>query len=207
MKKNKSIIWTTIIIAILCVLVFVVWRKTKNESIEIKTDEVSDNNENRNETPSDQQNVDTIPLEEYLELFKSEFPDKVYLTREPESVPSLVLNGESLSDKHILMNNGAILPPINGHAYSYKRISDEILWLISFKVGRYGGASDIFLHVLNENHDSLENSYLLSNSFGEDGYFSYQNGEFINDSTFQYKKVWNDEKFKKDSLSGVHIIR
>lgn len=207
MKKSKIIIWSMIFIAILIVVALVFGKNNSNQFDLSNIDEVVEEKGNFHEVNNEQQNVNAIEFDEYLELFTEEFPAKVYLTREPEGVPSLILNGESLSDKYILMNNGSIIPPITGHSHSYKRVNDEIVWLITYKIGQYGGASDIFLRVINENLDSLAGTYLLSNSFGEDGYFSYQNGEFINDSTFHYKKVWNDEDFKTDSLSGVHYIR
>ena len=207
MKKPKTLIWTLTIILILSIVVIVIGKNDTKQLDLSNIDEVVEELEGNNEVKIVDQNLNAIEFEEYLELFTNEFPSKVYLTREPEGVPSLILNGESLSDKYILMDNGSIISPINGHAYSQKRLNDEVVWLITYKVGRYGGASDIFLNVINENLDSLSGTYLLSNSFGEDGYFSYQNGEFINDSIFQYTKTWNNEDFKTDSLTGVHIIR
>ena len=65
----------------------------------------------------------------------------------------------------------------------------------------------MILNVINEELDTIANIYPLANSFGEDGYFSYQNGEFINDSTFQFIRGWNDENYKTDSLSGLQIIK
>jgi hypothetical protein len=207
MKKSKIIIWTTIIITILSVIVLVIGKNNSNQLVSSKIDEVVEEKKESSEVKIKHQNVNAIEFEEYLELFTNEFPTKVYLSREPEGVSPIILNGELLSDKYILMNSGSVFPPINGHAHSYKRVSDEVVWLITYKVGRYGGASDIFLNVINENQDSLSGTYLLSNSFGEDGYFSYQNGEFVNDSTFQYKKAWNNKDFETDSLTGIHKIR
>jgi hypothetical protein len=196
-----------ILIAILSVIVLIIGKNNSSQPEVSNTNETIQLQEESNEAKIEHPTVNAIALEEYLELFTHEFPTKVYLTRAPEGVPSLVLNGESLNDKYILMKNGIILPPINGHAYSYRRAGNGTVWLMTFKVGQYGGASDIFLNVINENLDSLAGTYLLSNTFGEDGYFSYQNGEFMNDSTFQYQKVWNNEDDKTDSLSGMHIIR
>lgn len=206
MKNRKTIIWSFIIIAIISVLVFV-FRKEDSDEPDVSNMEEQAVIQKVNDMKTEEQNINAIPIEIYLEFFTNEFPEKFYLTRQPEGVPSLVLNGASLKDKYILMNHGTIIPPINGYAHSYKRVSDDIIWLITFKTGQYGGASDVFLHVLKEKLDSISNTYLLTNSFGEDGYFSYQNGEFINDSTFQYKKSWNDENFRTDSISGLQIIR
>ena len=100
-----------------------------------------------------------------------------------------------------------LLGPIRGFPYAYKKVNNDIIWLTIIHFGEYGGQTALTLYVLNIKNSTLSESYLLSDTFAEDGWYNYTDGEFINDSTFQYRHFWNDESFKSDSAFGKIIIR
>ena len=152
-----------------------------------------------------------IPLEEYLKPFTYEFPREVYLGVAPKGKSWLQFDYSilkfPLQNKLILLDNGTLLGPIYGSPFAYKKVNPNVIWISTIHVGEYGGDTSLSLYVINLKKETLSEQYLLSETFAEDGWYDYQDGEFINDSTFQYRHFWNDESFKADSASGVIVIR
>lgn len=149
-----------------------------------------------------------VPLQEYLEHFIYEFPHEAYMTRIPEGKSNLVFQQEYfLNDKVILLENKKLMGPLFGYAHSYKLIDQDIVWLTTSYTGEYGADTKISLYVINTTKNESSDSYFLSGYFGEDGWYNHQDGEFINDSTFQYRRYWNTDSGEDDSISRTIIIR
>lgn len=149
-----------------------------------------------------------VPLQDYLDHFIYEFPHEAYMTRIPEGKSNLVFQQEYLlNNKVILLDNGRMMGPLSGYAHSYKKMDEDIIWITTSYTGEYGADTNIDLYVINTKKRKIPIPYTLSSYFGEDGWYRYQDGEFIDDSTFAYRRFWNDDSRRADSTSGTMIIR
>jgi hypothetical protein len=158
----------------------------------------------------DMSHRELVHIAEYLDHFTYEFPEGVYLGVPPDGKSWTLASYEDacqLKNKVILLENGTLLGPVSGVPYAFKYIDDDLYWLTTNQFGEYGGSVSFLLYVLNIKNNTLSEAYPLANTFAEDGFYDYQDGEFLNDSTFQFRHYWNDEFFKADSAFGTIIIR
>lgn len=153
---------------------------------------------------------EVVPIEEYLGHFALGFPGEANLDAPPEGKSWTPASPEvdwQLNNKVILLENGILLGPIVGVPYAYKHVNDDLFWISTNQFGEYGGYTCCQMYVLNSEISTLSEAYMLSETFGEDGYYIDHDGEFINDSTYEFRRYWNDESFKADSAFGTILIR
>lgn len=149
-----------------------------------------------------------VPIREYLEQFTFAFPQEIYLVNPPKGKSRLNFGiNDKLNTKLIQLENGSLLGPLFASPHAYKKVNDDIIWLAITYGGREDGEEGLSLYVLNIKNSTLSEPYHLASAFAEDGFYNHKDGEFINDSTFQYRHIWNDNSFKDDSAFGKIIIR
>lgn len=151
--------------------------------------------------------LDTISFDQFLRLFDKEFPQKYTFSSISDSLANLYLDCPEIDDKVVLFDNGETLPRLYGFAYALKQINEDIFWLTyRSQVGENGASVEFILSVINRKENRISNTFTLATAFGEDGYFNKKSGEFINDSTYKYKRIWNDEDYKTDSIIDAFVI-
>ena len=152
---------------------------------------------------------DTLTLSEYLELFEHNFTTNFKITGISVAKNKIILSFDStkyLQNISIKLDNGIIISPeIYGYAYSYRKINPNLYWIIYYNEVEVG--TSMFLCILNFKNKLLSNPYTLVHYGGDDGYWDYKYGNFINDSTYNYLYVWGNDEKTLDSLTGLDRIK
>lgn len=153
---------------------------------------------------------DTLKLSEYLKLFDNVFTSEFNLGwtfHGSEKMIRLSFDKyRSLQGLSIELDNGRIMTPeIYGWAYSYRKINNNVFWLVYYTEGESG--TSFWLQKLDIENVTLSKAYQLANAFGDQGDWAYKVGNFVNDSTYNYLLVYGTETMTLDSISGEDRIK
>ena len=146
------------------------------------------------------QNLDTVKVETLLSLFEYKFSN--HFNRDSIDASNLSFSKSTqIRGLTLDLNEQFIRLPFYGYAHSYKKITEEIYWLVTYSEGEV--AMNFSIMALNILSGQSTEPQSICYYGGDAGYWHYKYGFIDNNYIYHFIKVNGDEFGTTDSLSNT----